>query len=120
MGVKSGILPPPVSSAVVEHYCDHEWARHLDDVMIRRTSWRHYHHDHLEIAGRTAHWMASRLGWDECKTQAEIARYRQLVGAVGISTSPHVEMSNGHPVSASTVGAHSSSGALGHPQEGLT
>jgi glycerol-3-phosphate dehydrogenase len=116
VGVKSGILPPPMSAAVVQHYCDHEWACHLDDVMIRRTSWRHYHRDHLEIAGRTALWMASRLGWDESKTQAEIARYRQLVGASGVATQPHVEMSNGHPAGAAAVGAHAISGTSVHPQ----
>ena len=33
----SGIAPPPVSQAAVEHYCRHEWAVHLSDVMIRRS-----------------------------------------------------------------------------------
>src|SRR5205814_5805916 len=44
----SGILPPPVSEMLVQHYCRNEWARSLDDVMIRRTNWRYYRHDHLE------------------------------------------------------------------------
>jgi glycerol-3-phosphate dehydrogenase len=78
--VNSGILPPPVSRAVVEYCCRQEWARHLDDVMIRRTSWRHYHRDHLEIAARTARWMAALLNWDEAKLQREIARYQELTG----------------------------------------
>jgi glycerol-3-phosphate dehydrogenase len=112
VSMKSGILPPPVSSAVVDHYCDHEWARHLDDVMVRRTSWRHYHRDHLEIAGRAARWMANRLGWDESKTQAEIARYRQLVGAVGVAASPHVELSNGHAADGLSIHKHQSAGAV--------
>ena len=37
----SGILPPEFSRRAVEHYCANEWAVHLDDVMVRRTSW-HY------------------------------------------------------------------------------
>jgi len=77
----SGIVPPPVSEVLVQHFCRKEWVRHLDDLMIRRTSWRHYRHDHLEVAGRAAQWMAAELGWDQPMVQAEIARYRQHVGA---------------------------------------
>ncbi len=54
----SAIIPPPVSEAAVAHFCRNEWARNLDDIMIRRTSWRHYHRDHLVIAGA-----ASQIGW---------------------------------------------------------
>ena len=43
--------------------------------MIRRTSWRHYRHDHVDVAGSAAQWMAVELGWDEPMVQAEIARY---------------------------------------------
>jgi glycerol-3-phosphate dehydrogenase len=84
----SGILPPEVSAQVVQHYCRHEWARHLDDVMIRRTSWRHYHRDQMEIASHVARWMASELDWSGEQIERELVRYRQLVGA-GISTVPH-------------------------------
>ncbi|MEX0938284.1 MAG: glycerol-3-phosphate dehydrogenase/oxidase [Pirellulales bacterium] len=72
----SAIVPPPVSREVVEHYCRREWARHLDDVMIRRTSWRHYHPDHAEIAQRVAGWMAEVLGWDDAQREQELARCR--------------------------------------------
>ncbi|NOZ39437.1 MAG: glycerol-3-phosphate dehydrogenase/oxidase, partial [Planctomycetes bacterium] len=48
----SSILPPEVSESAVQHFCRSEWARHLDDVMIRRTSWCYYHREHLEIAQR--------------------------------------------------------------------
>jgi len=34
-GSFSGVIPPAVSREAVEHFCRHEWARHLDDVMIR-------------------------------------------------------------------------------------
>jgi glycerol-3-phosphate dehydrogenase len=85
----SGILPPEISAMVVRHYCRHEWARHLDDVMIRRTSWRYFHRDHLEIAGKVARWMASELKWDADRQHQEIGRYRQLVGASAVPA-PHV------------------------------
>jgi glycerol-3-phosphate dehydrogenase len=81
IGSGSGILPPPVADSVVEHCCRREWARHLDDVMLRRTSWRHYHHDHLAIAERVACWMAGPLGWDESTIHTQIARYRQIAEA---------------------------------------
>jgi glycerol-3-phosphate dehydrogenase len=79
IGIGSGILPPPVANSVVEHCCTREWARQLDDVMIRRTSWRYYHRDHLTIAERTAHAMAVPLGWDETTIQTQIARYRRII-----------------------------------------
>lgn len=92
----SGIVPPAVSEILVKHYCRNEWVRHLDDLMIRRTSWRHYRHDQLEVAGRAAKWMAVELGWDEAQTQAEIAAYRSHVGAMGIASAPHRANGNGH------------------------
>ena len=60
----SGVLPPPVSREAVEHYCTREWARHVDDVMLRRTSWRHYHPaaEADAIARQVAGWMAEILG----------------------------------------------------------
>jgi glycerol-3-phosphate dehydrogenase len=88
VGNTSGILPPPVSAVLVKHFCSNEWARHLDDVMIRRTSWRHYHANQMEIATRVAEWMAHELGWDEQATQSEIARYREKIGENGAVT-PH-------------------------------
>jgi glycerol-3-phosphate dehydrogenase len=92
----SGIVPPPVSEMLVRHYCQNEWARHLDDLMIRRTSWRHYRHDHIELAVRAAGWMAEELGWDEGTLQAEVAQYRQFVGA-SITGAPHIAThTNGH------------------------
>jgi glycerol-3-phosphate dehydrogenase len=101
IGTRSGILPPPVSHAVVEFCCRSEWARHLDDVMIRRTSWRHYHHDHLEVATRTARWMAAALDWDDVTVQAEIARYRQLTETNGMGA-PYVQV-EGRPATATSL-----------------
>jgi glycerol-3-phosphate dehydrogenase len=75
---RQGVIPPPVSAAVVDQACRHEWARRLDDVMLRRTSWRHYHSDHLTIAAEVADWMAALLGWNEQRVQVELERYAAL------------------------------------------
>jgi glycerol-3-phosphate dehydrogenase len=85
----SGILPPAVSAEVVQHHCRHEWARHLDDVMIRRTSWRYYYREQLDIAARAAQWMARELDWEAEQLSAEVNRYRRLVGADAIAA-PHM------------------------------
>ncbi len=71
----NGILPPPVRADLVEHYCRREWAVHLDDVMIRRTSWHYYHADAAKIARDVAGWMAAALGWDAARQAAEVERY---------------------------------------------
>ena len=71
----SGIFPPPVGADLVEHYCRREWAVHLDDVMIRRTSWHYYHAGAAEIACEVAGWMAAALGWDATRQEAELKRY---------------------------------------------
>jgi glycerol-3-phosphate dehydrogenase len=73
----SGILPPAVTRQAVEHFVRNEWAIHLYDVMIRRSSWRYYHRDHLAIARSVAGWMAELLGWDEQETSAELSAYEQ-------------------------------------------
>lgn len=71
----SGILPPAVERDVVINACLNEWACHLDDVMIRRTSWRYYHHDHLAIAERVAEWLTGELAWSAQQKQSELERY---------------------------------------------
>ncbi len=91
VGEFSGILPPPVSRSAVEHYCRREWARHLDDVMFRRTSWRHYNTDHLAIAEKVAGWMAELLGWSKQETEEQLADYRRMAvgpGASGALSAP--------------------------------
>ncbi len=72
----SGITPPEVSRKVVEHYCVQEWAVHLDDVMLRRTSWQYYHPNHREIAEQVAGWMGELFGWDDHRRAAELVRCR--------------------------------------------
>lgn len=73
----SNVLPPTVSREAVEHYCRHEWAAHLDDVMLRRTCWHYYCKDSGVIAQRTAVWMAEILGWSAMQQEAEMTRYER-------------------------------------------
>ena len=75
----SGILPPPISREVVEHGCRREWAVHLDDMMIRRTSWHYYHADAAKIAAEVAGWMAALFGWDAIRQAEEVQRYGRLI-----------------------------------------
>ncbi len=71
----SAVLPPPVSREAVRHCCREEWAVHLDDVMLRRTSWHYYHSNQAETAARVCEWMAGELGWDALRRHAERERY---------------------------------------------
>lgn len=72
----SGITPPPFAKSAVEHYCREEWARHLDDVMVRRTSWHYYFTDAAAKAEQTAQWMAEILGWTDAVRIEEVKRYQ--------------------------------------------
>ena len=74
----SGILPPEPSRQVVEYYIDNEWAWHLDDVMLRRTSWHHYLKESAQQSQLVADWMTERLGWDAETRAAELERYAGL------------------------------------------
>ncbi len=85
----SGILPPDVSREAVEHFVRNEWAVHVADVMIRRTSWRYYHRDHAAIARQVAGWMGELLGWSAERRDEEFAEYDRAVGSAGCgSTRP--------------------------------
>ncbi len=72
----SGITPPEFSRNVVEHFCADEWAQHLDDVMIRRTSWHYYFADAAEKSLRVADWMSEILNWSPEKKAEELSRYK--------------------------------------------
>ncbi len=76
----SGILPPEFNRQVVEHYVANEWALHLDDVMLRRTSWHYYFKDASRMAERVADWMGEPLGWSAETRTAELARYAKATG----------------------------------------
>jgi glycerol-3-phosphate dehydrogenase len=84
----SGVVPPPVSREAVEHFCRHEWARHLDDVMIRRTGWHQYHGDQGSISTEVVAWMAPILGWDAQQTAAELARYQRMTSGLAPTWEP--------------------------------
>ena len=75
----SRVVPPAVSRDAVEHYCRAEWAVHLDDVMVRRSSWQHYHADSDAIARQVCEWMAASLNWTPEQAAAELQRYESLV-----------------------------------------
>lgn len=76
----SGLLPPAVTREVVEHCCRREWAWHLDDVMIRRTSWHYYHRDAAAIGRQVLAWMAAIHDWSEAASEAEWQRYLTAAG----------------------------------------
>jgi glycerol-3-phosphate dehydrogenase len=78
----SGILPPEFSRIPVQHYVANEWAVHLDDVMVRRTSWHYYFKDAAAKALQVAAWMAELLGWTESQRADEIARYGQIASGL--------------------------------------
>lgn len=77
-GPASAIVPPEPSRELVDRYCTHEWAVHLDDVMIRRTSWHYYMPDRAALSDQVADWMGDALGWDAARRAAERDRYRQI------------------------------------------
>ncbi|HEX4793493.1 MAG TPA: glycerol-3-phosphate dehydrogenase/oxidase [Humisphaera sp.] len=74
----SAVVPPEPSPAAVEQYCRHEWAMHLDDVMIRRSGWNYYYHNRDQIAATVADQMAEILGWDTARREQELERYRHM------------------------------------------
>jgi len=74
----SGIVPPMFGEQAVRHFCENEWARHLDDLMIRRTSWHYYHRDAVSLARQAAEWMAAALGWSAAQKEEELTRYLQI------------------------------------------
>jgi glycerol-3-phosphate dehydrogenase len=76
----SAIVPPEFSRRPVEHYVANEWAVHLDDVMVRRTSWHYYFWDAASKALQVANWMGELLGWSEAARSAELERYARMTG----------------------------------------
>ncbi len=84
----SGILPPEFSRRAVEHYIVHEWGVHLDDVMLRRTSWHYYFRDAAAKARQVADWMGELLGWSGEAQRAELDRYARMTGSPMEASSP--------------------------------
>ncbi|MBL9113467.1 MAG: glycerol-3-phosphate dehydrogenase/oxidase [Verrucomicrobiaceae bacterium] len=71
----SSLIPPTFCEDAVRHFCQNEWAQHLEDVMIRRSSWHYYHRNAVTLAEQASHWMASALGWTEQQRESELHRY---------------------------------------------
>ena len=73
---------PEYLAAEVAYAVEAEGARHLDDVLVRRTriSFETAHRG-VETARHAAAVMAPRLGWDAAATEAETAAYEQAVDA---------------------------------------
>jgi glycerol-3-phosphate dehydrogenase len=84
----SGILPPQFGRKTVEHYLAEEWAVHLDDVMVRRTSWHYYYRDAASKAQQVADWMAELLGWSGETRRAELERYARMTGRQNEASAP--------------------------------
>ncbi len=69
-------------AAEVVHAVTHEAARHLDDVLVRRTRAGFEYFDRGVAAARpVARWMAAELGWDDDRITAEVDHYRRRVEA---------------------------------------
>jgi glycerol-3-phosphate dehydrogenase len=84
----SGIVPPLFSRGPVEHCVGREWVVHLDDVMVRRTSWHYYHRDAAVKAAQVADWMSELLGWSKETRRAELERYARMTGRQTEASSP--------------------------------
>ena len=69
-------------TAEVVHAVTHEGARHLDDVLTRRTRISIETFDRGVGAARpTARLMADELGWDDARTEEEVDHYLRRVEA---------------------------------------
>src|SRR4029077_17341719 len=69
-------------TAEVVHAVTHEGARHLDDVLTRRTRISIETFDRGVRAARpTARLMADELGWDDARTEEEVDHYLRRVEA---------------------------------------
>lgn len=74
----SGITPPPFSRKAVEHYCTQEWARSLEDVLLRRSSWYYYDPPTPEQVRLVADWMAETLQWSASEKASALASFVAL------------------------------------------
>jgi glycerol-3-phosphate dehydrogenase len=70
-------------AAEVSYACTHEGARHLDDVLARRTRIAFEVADRgAAAAPQAAALMAAELGWDIARTSQEVARYCAAIAAM--------------------------------------
>ncbi|MBI2516201.1 MAG: glycerol-3-phosphate dehydrogenase/oxidase [Opitutae bacterium] len=71
----SGIEPAPFVREAAEHYVNREWARHLGDVLLRRSGWHYSRRFSRDTVAQVASWMAACLGWTPAETAAEIEAF---------------------------------------------
>ncbi|MDR1818493.1 MAG: glycerol-3-phosphate dehydrogenase/oxidase [Puniceicoccales bacterium] len=55
----TGIVPPPVTPEAVRHYVANEWALTVEDIVVRRAGWLHYHRDFSAHEPEIARWLAA-------------------------------------------------------------
>ena len=75
MSELSGIVPGACTREAVEYYVHHEWALHLEDVLVRRSGWHYYHHSMPKAVEQVATWMAEMCGWSPSQLRAELDAY---------------------------------------------
>lgn len=75
----SGILPAPFTREAVEHFVRHEWARRLEDILLRRSGWHYYQRWSINSIEQIAGWMADAAGWTPAQHRAELEAYRAMV-----------------------------------------
>jgi glycerol-3-phosphate dehydrogenase len=69
-----------------------EQARHLADVMIRRTTLGLAGDGNPEAAARVAGWMGDLLGWDGSRQEQELERYRRGMRVFAVPEEPIVTL----------------------------
>jgi glycerol-3-phosphate dehydrogenase len=74
----STVVPIEPTREQIAHYCRHEWAFRLEDVMVRRGGWHHYGKERLRRARAVADWMAEELDWPEEKKAEELSHYESI------------------------------------------
>ncbi|PTY05158.1 glycerol-3-phosphate dehydrogenase/oxidase [Opitutaceae bacterium EW11] len=71
----SSTVPPACTREAVEHFVRDEWAVHLDDVMLRRSSWHYYCAESAAVASEVASWMEEICHWPAARRAKEMAAY---------------------------------------------
>lgn len=72
----SGILPPAQTRDAIEYYVAHEWALHLEDVLLRRGGWACYDRLPPGVVVQIAGWMGGAAGWTIERRRGEIESWQ--------------------------------------------
>ncbi len=72
----SSVQPVPPTREAVEHFVRHEWAWHLDDILLRRSGWCLYEPMTDGDVAQVSQWFASAAGWTEEQRTAELETWR--------------------------------------------